>query len=61
MSEGHGYELTGLDVREAYRYAIEAAQSVGQADQAELRVQHILSGAGPATQWMRQALGVSDR
>ena len=61
MSEGHGYELTGLDVREAYRYAIEAAQSVGQADQVELRVQHILSGAGPATQWMRQALGVSDR
>jgi hypothetical protein len=61
MSEGHGYELTGLDVREACRYAIEAAQSVGQTDQIEQRVQHILAGAGPATRWMREALGGSNR
>jgi hypothetical protein len=37
-----------LDVPEACRYAIEAAKSVGQASQIELRLQHTLAGAGPA-------------
>ena len=60
MSQGHGYDLTGLDVREAYRYAMEAAQSIGQADTVRIRVQRMLGGEGPAAKWMRQALGAAD-
>jgi hypothetical protein len=55
VSEGHGNELTGLDVREAYRYAVEAAQSIGQADK-ELQLRQILASEGPAGKRMRQVL-----
>jgi len=61
ISEGVGYELTGVDVQEAFRYATEAGKTLGAADQVALRVDHILAGAGAATPWMRQVLGVSDR
>ncbi len=60
MSQGYGYDLTGQDVREAYRYARDGAQSLGQAaPQVETRLQRILAGQGSAAQWVRQALGLS--
>jgi len=61
MSLGHGYELTGADVHEANRYAMAAAQSVGQAEQIQRRVDRMLDGDAPAAKWMRQVLGIRDR
>jgi hypothetical protein len=61
MSLGHGYELTGADVHEAYRHAMAAAQSLGKAEQIQRRVDRMLDGDAPAAKWMRQALGIRDR
>jgi tetratricopeptide (TPR) repeat protein len=61
MSLGHGYELTGSDVRQAYDYAMESAQSVGQLETIQRRVDQMLAGNGPAAKWMRQVLGLGDR
>ena len=58
MSLGHGYELTGADVQEAYRYAMAAAASIGQAEQVQKRVDRMLDGDVPAAKWIRQALGI---
>jgi hypothetical protein len=60
MSLGHGYELTGMDAREAYRYAMEAAHSIGQANQIRMRLERLLAGNGPTTEWMRRAIGLTD-
>jgi hypothetical protein len=56
IAQGHGYELTALDVREPYRYAMEAAQRIGQADEVRLGVERILAVEGPTAKWMQQAL-----
>jgi len=61
MSLGHGYELTGMDVQEAYRYAMGAAQSVKEADQIRMRLERLFAGNGPTAQWMRKAIGLTDR
>jgi tetratricopeptide (TPR) repeat protein len=61
MSLGHGYELTVADVQEAYRYAMEAAQSVRQADQIRMRLERVFAGDGPTAKWMRRAIGLTDR
>ena len=61
MSQGHGYELTGADVQEAYRHAMAAAQSIGHAEQIQRRVDQVLDGDAPAAKWMRQAMGIRNR
>ena len=61
MSLGYGYELTGADVHEAYRHAMAAAQSVGQAEQIQSRVDRMLDGDASAAKWMRQMLGIRGR
>ena len=60
MSRGHGYELTALDVRDAYRYAQEAAQLIGQSERVQIRMTSIFAGQDPTGRWMRQALGFID-
>ena len=59
MSLGHGYDLSGDDVREAYRYAMAAAGSIGQAEQVKGRVDLMLDRDNPAAKWIRQAPGIS--
>jgi len=61
MSQGHGYELTGADVQEAYRHAMAAAQSIGHAEQIQRRVDQVLDGDAPAAKWMRQVMGIRNR
>ncbi len=58
MSLGYGYELTVLDVRDAHRLAIEAAQRCDAVDQSKLRLQQVLVGDQARTAWMRLALGI---
>jgi len=61
MSLGHGFELTGADVQEAYRYSREAAQSIGEAEHIQSRVDRMLDSDAPAAKWMREVLGIRNR
>ncbi len=60
ISGGHGYDLTGQDVRDPYRYAQEGARMLGQEERVSLRLRPILTGDGPTRRWMRQVLELSD-
>jgi hypothetical protein len=58
MSMGHGYELTGLDVQEAYRMAIEAATVTEQTEQAHATIDQVLAPDRPMSAWMKRSLGI---
>ncbi|MFP5468093.1 MAG: hypothetical protein ACLGG8_11325 [Gammaproteobacteria bacterium] len=57
MSMGHGYELTGLDVLEAHRFAIEAAAVTQQTQQARASIEQVLASDRPMAAWMQRSLG----
>ena len=58
MSLGHGYDLSEVDVREAYRLAMEAAQRALEREQIEQQIEQTLISARPMVAWMRQVLGL---
>ena len=58
MSLGHGYELTGLDVLEARRLAVEAAGRAQRVDEARVGIERALAADRPMSVWMRRALGL---
>jgi hypothetical protein len=58
MSMGHGYELTGLDVLEAHRFAIEAAAETQQTQQARTSIEQVLASDRPMVAWMQRSLGI---
>lgn len=58
IATGHGYELTGLDVLEAYRHLQESARLCGQGSAVEVWLQDLLSDDKPAVVWMRRGLGM---
>ena len=57
MSMGHGYELTGMDVLEAHRFAIEAAAETQQTQQARASIDQVLAADRPKSAWMKRSLG----
>ena len=57
ISLGYGYDLMGLDVSEAYRYAREAGERMGQLDQVEARLRKVLAAGSPTALWMQKVLG----
>jgi hypothetical protein len=56
MSMGHGYELTGLDVVEAYRLATEAAHRI-QINEPQALIEQALAPGRRMSAWMRRSLG----
>ncbi len=58
MSMGHGYELTGLDVQEAYRMANEAAAAAQQTQQVRASIEQVLASDRPMAAWMQRSLGL---
>ncbi|MEZ5663171.1 MAG: hypothetical protein R3E94_06520 [Burkholderiaceae bacterium] len=58
MSMGHGYELTGMDVQDAYRIAIEAAATAQNTEHAQATTQQILTPDRPMAAWMKRSLGL---
>jgi tetratricopeptide (TPR) repeat protein len=57
LSEGWGYEMTGVDVVEAYDRAMDAAARLNNVDDVTERVRHLLDVSDTAsTQFVRQAL-----
>ncbi len=59
MSLGHGYELSGVDVLEAHRLAIEAGQHAEEHKQIEHQIEQTLASTRPMATWMRQVLGLA--
>lgn len=59
VSLGHGYELTGFDVIEPRRLALEAAAAVQQTELAQAAIDKTLSADRPMVAWMRRALGMA--
>lgn len=59
ISMGHGYDLTSLDAREAYRLALDAAQSIDHSRQVEERLAQMLSEQRPMSSWLQKALGMT--
>ena len=58
MSMGHGYELTGLDMQDAYRMAMEAAAAAEQTQQVRASLEQVLASDRPMAAWMKQTLGI---
>jgi hypothetical protein len=58
ISIGHGHDLTAMNAREAYRFALDAAQNTDHNLPIESRVRQMLSEDRPMTPWLRQALGI---
>jgi hypothetical protein len=57
MSMGHGYELTGMDVQEAYRMANEAVAAGQQTQQVRASIEQVLASDRSMAAWMRRSLG----
>jgi hypothetical protein len=58
MSMGHGYELTGMDVQDAHRMAIEAASITQQNEQVHATIGQIFTPDRPMSVWMKRFLGL---
>ena len=58
MSLGHGYELTGMDVQDAYRIAIEAAAATQRAQQVRMSIEQVLASDRPMAAWLQRSLGI---
>lgn len=56
---GHDYELTGLDVLEAHRFAIEAAAETQQTQQVRATIEHLLATDGPMAAFMKRSLNMT--
>jgi hypothetical protein len=59
MSMGHGHELIGMDVQDAYRIAIEAAAATQQTEQALATIEQVLASDRRMTPWIKRSLGLS--
>jgi tetratricopeptide (TPR) repeat protein len=58
IAQGHGYELTVLDVREAHQLALAAADATGQRDHVQASIDQMLSTDRPAAAKVREMLGL---
>ncbi len=56
LTEGHGYEVTALDVVDAFRTATQAAEKLGRTEEAAAEIGQLLKSDGPATAFVRQVL-----
>ena len=56
---GHGYELSGFDVLDAYRLAIEAGRTAHQIEHAQDVVEQVLARDTPMAHWMGRSLGMA--
>lgn len=46
LTQGHGYEITGIDVWAAYDHTIKAARNAGRDDTIHARIRALIDGAG---------------
>ena len=58
MAQGHGYEISVLDVRQAQQFAQQAAMGIGQSERTQERLQQLLASDTRSVRWLREALGM---
>ncbi|WNZ62049.1 hypothetical protein QEG98_40565 [Myxococcus sp. MxC21-1] len=56
LVQGYGYEVTSLDVRDAYQATLAAAERLGDADGAKGRIRALLAAGGPGQDFVGKAL-----
>ena len=57
MAAGWGYELTGVEPREAREHALAAADALQNRPAVEARIAEVLAGDAEQSKWVRQCLG----
>lgn len=56
ISEGYGYEITSLDVIEAYKYTMKAAENAGNVDETLARVSMVRRGDNMGAEFINKVL-----
>jgi hypothetical protein len=56
LAQGHGYEVTALDVHSAYTHTMNAAKRAGRADEIRALIRHYVTD-GPLREFMTTVLG----
>jgi hypothetical protein len=54
---GHGYEITGADVWDAYRATLAAAERLGNAAEVKARIRQMVAAEGTADRFVTRVLG----
>ncbi|MEZ4361620.1 MAG: hypothetical protein R3B48_15645 [Kofleriaceae bacterium] len=57
LVEGYGYEITGMDVLNAYSYTMKAAQNAGCAEQTQQRVRELVARESFGERFVTKVLG----
>ncbi|MFO0695069.1 MAG: hypothetical protein U0230_16030 [Polyangiales bacterium] len=58
IARGYGFDLTGMDVVDAYRATLSAAARRGESEDAKARIRAVIAqGYGPALQFVQKVLG----
>jgi hypothetical protein len=57
LVEGYGYEVTNVDVLEAYSFTIDAAKNVGLADQTQQRIRNMVAEETFGERFVTKVLG----
>lgn len=57
LVEGYGYEITGLDVREAYVHTLKAAENAGCGDETIVRIRELVATETFGERFVTQILG----
>ena len=58
LVEGFGYEITGVDVHDAYSHTMRAAENAGRAEETRQRIRDIVSRDTRGEQFVTRVLGV---
>ena len=56
LVEGYGYEITSVDVLEAYDHTMEAAGNAGRVEEAERRIRELLPMEGAGSSFVGRIL-----
>jgi len=57
LVEGHGYEVTALDVLNAYSYTMKAAENAGRTEETRKRIRDLVEKESFGERFVTQVLG----
>jgi hypothetical protein len=57
LVQGHGYEITGLDVLNAYNHTMKAAENAGRAEEVRQRIREIVARESSGERFVTKLLG----
>ena len=57
LTEGYGYEITSVDVLDAYRHTTQAAENAGCSDETMQRIRDIVAAEPPGERFVTKVLG----